>query len=165
MRSLCGCAAALLALITPRRGQIEYYLSEQNLANDTFLRSKMDAGQTVPLALLAGFPRLKALCPSGLSGTLPAPPTSRYPTVSLGTIAQTLPSHHALSTSVHESLRAACRRGVGGSGGGGATRLSERSGATPPPSELPCHPPTCIARHGALVARPARPVTSLRLLG
>jgi len=49
MRSLRGCAAALLELITPRRGQIEYYLSEQNLANDTFLRSKMDAGQPFPL--------------------------------------------------------------------------------------------------------------------
>mmetsp|Transcript_51960 Transcript_51960/g.123775 ORF Transcript_51960/g.123775 Transcript_51960/m.123775 type:complete len:230 (-) Transcript_51960:99-788(-) len=44
--------------------QVEHYLSEQNLSGDAFLRGKMDPNGTVPLSLIAGFPRLKSLCPS-----------------------------------------------------------------------------------------------------
>ncbi|KAI0032592.1 hypothetical protein K488DRAFT_49542 [Vararia minispora EC-137] len=42
-------------------GQLEYYLSPQNLAQDLFLRTKMDAKGWIPIALLASFKRVQAL--------------------------------------------------------------------------------------------------------
>ncbi len=47
--------------------QVEHYLSLSNLATDNFLRAHMQAsasGVSVPLSVLAGFPRLRALCPA-----------------------------------------------------------------------------------------------------
>jgi hypothetical protein len=58
--------------------QVEHYLSLSNLATDQFLRSHMAAsasGVSVPLSVLASFPRLRALCPledKGASGTDPS---------------------------------------------------------------------------------------------
>ena len=41
--------------------QVEYYLSEANLRNDTFLREKMDADGQWPTQLLAGFNMIKKI--------------------------------------------------------------------------------------------------------
>ncbi|KAF9068850.1 La domain-containing protein, partial [Rhodocollybia butyracea] len=42
-------------------GQLEYYLSSQNMAQDFFLRSKMDENGWLPISLLASFPRVRQL--------------------------------------------------------------------------------------------------------
>jgi hypothetical protein len=43
--------------------QLAYYFSESNLRRDRFLRSQMDgATGSVPIALIAGFPKVRALC-------------------------------------------------------------------------------------------------------
>ncbi|KDR68447.1 hypothetical protein GALMADRAFT_146404 [Galerina marginata CBS 339.88] len=44
-------------------GQLEYYLSPQNMAQDFFLRQRMDARGWIPIALLASFNRVKQLTP------------------------------------------------------------------------------------------------------
>mmetsp|Transcript_8713 Transcript_8713/g.14791 ORF Transcript_8713/g.14791 Transcript_8713/m.14791 type:complete len:658 (-) Transcript_8713:2439-4412(-) len=41
--------------------QVEYYFSKDNLKNDTFLMSKMDAQGTVAVSTILGFAKLKAL--------------------------------------------------------------------------------------------------------
>ncbi|KAI0047701.1 hypothetical protein FA95DRAFT_1196417 [Auriscalpium vulgare] len=42
-------------------GQLEYYLSTQNMATDFFLRQKMDSRGWIPIALLASFNRVQQL--------------------------------------------------------------------------------------------------------
>ncbi|PPQ73716.1 hypothetical protein CVT26_010847 [Gymnopilus dilepis] len=42
-------------------GQLEYYLSPQNMAQDFFLRQRMDARGWIPIPLLASFNRVKLL--------------------------------------------------------------------------------------------------------
>ncbi|KAA1473060.1 winged helix DNA-binding domain-containing protein, partial [Dentipellis sp. KUC8613] len=44
-------------------GQLEYYLSSQNLAQDFFLRKQMDSRGWIPIALLASFRRVRQLTP------------------------------------------------------------------------------------------------------
>lgn len=46
------------------RHQIEYYFCQDNLLRDVYLRSHMDADGWLPLRLLAGFNRVKSLCPN-----------------------------------------------------------------------------------------------------
>jgi len=43
------------------RAQMEYYFSPQNLANDSFLVSKMNDERYVPVELIASFERIKSL--------------------------------------------------------------------------------------------------------
>jgi hypothetical protein len=43
------------------RKQVEYYFSADNLRNDVFLTSQMDAQRTVPMAVILKFPKLRAL--------------------------------------------------------------------------------------------------------
>ncbi|KAF8882173.1 hypothetical protein CPB84DRAFT_1625750, partial [Gymnopilus junonius] len=40
-------------------GQLEYYLSTQNMAQDFFLRQRMDARGWIPIPLIASFNRVK----------------------------------------------------------------------------------------------------------
>lgn len=47
--------------------QIEYYFSKENLSNDTFLQSQMDAQFSVPLSIIIKFPKVKALCQDELA--------------------------------------------------------------------------------------------------
>ncbi|KAF8178429.1 hypothetical protein BJ912DRAFT_856244 [Pholiota molesta] len=42
-------------------GQLEYYLSPQNMAQDFFLRQRMDARGWIPISLIASFNRVKQL--------------------------------------------------------------------------------------------------------
>ncbi|KAF8956310.1 hypothetical protein BDZ97DRAFT_1671806 [Flammula alnicola] len=42
-------------------GQLEYYLSPQNMAQDFFLRQRMDARGWIPIPLIASFNRVKQL--------------------------------------------------------------------------------------------------------
>ncbi|KAI0251916.1 hypothetical protein BJV78DRAFT_1125512 [Lactifluus subvellereus] len=42
-------------------GQLEYYLSAQNLASDLFLRKRMDSRGWIPISLLASFNRVRQL--------------------------------------------------------------------------------------------------------
>ena len=49
--------------------QVEYYFSPENLRNDPYLTSQMDAQRTVPLAVIVKFPKLKTLM-DGDSGML-----------------------------------------------------------------------------------------------
>jgi len=44
-------------MVDAAKKQIEYYLSEENLTRDTFLRSKMDADGWVPLHVIMNFNR------------------------------------------------------------------------------------------------------------
>lgn len=48
-------------LIEAVRKQIEYYFSKENLQNDPFLTSQMDANMSVPIAVVMKFAKLKAL--------------------------------------------------------------------------------------------------------
>ena len=41
--------------------QIEYYLSRENLARDTFLLNQMNAQAYAPIELIAGFSKMKSL--------------------------------------------------------------------------------------------------------
>ena len=41
--------------------QLEYYFSRENLANDSYLVSQMDADQYVPITTVAGFNQVKRL--------------------------------------------------------------------------------------------------------
>lgn len=43
--------------------QVEYYFSVQNLCRDMFLRSKMADGGWIPVAVIAGFNRVRMLTP------------------------------------------------------------------------------------------------------
>ncbi|CAD5207136.1 unnamed protein product [Bursaphelenchus okinawaensis] len=43
------------------RNQLEYYFSRENLMNDRYLRSQMDADQYVPIKTVAGFPKVSKL--------------------------------------------------------------------------------------------------------
>ncbi|KAI9502831.1 hypothetical protein BX070DRAFT_192251, partial [Coemansia spiralis] len=43
------------------KAQIEYYFSVENLCKDIFFRTQMDPDGYVPLTLIAGFNRLKAV--------------------------------------------------------------------------------------------------------
>ena len=43
--------------------QVEYYFSVQNLCRDMFLRSKMAEGGWIPVAVIAGFNRVRMLTP------------------------------------------------------------------------------------------------------
>lgn len=43
------------------RNQIEFYFSAQNLPSDTYLLSKMDSEQFVPVSLIANFGKIKSL--------------------------------------------------------------------------------------------------------
>ena len=47
-----GVAMDRPALIEAVRKQIEYYFSKENLMNDSFLISQMDANNTVPIAVV-----------------------------------------------------------------------------------------------------------------
>jgi hypothetical protein len=66
-RKELGGSGVVAAMDSTARGavlrQVEHYLSDDNLSRDTFLRGQMDADNSVPIKLLADFPRLKALCP------------------------------------------------------------------------------------------------------
>ncbi|KAJ3732902.1 winged helix DNA-binding domain-containing protein [Lentinula guzmanii] len=42
-------------------GQLEYYLSPQNLAQDFFLRQKMDSHGWIPIPLIASFNRVRQI--------------------------------------------------------------------------------------------------------
>ncbi|KAH9057959.1 hypothetical protein EDB83DRAFT_2389247 [Lactarius deliciosus] len=42
-------------------GQLEYYLSAQNMASDLFLRQRMDSRGWIPVSLLASFNRVRQL--------------------------------------------------------------------------------------------------------
>ncbi|KAG7446791.1 winged helix DNA-binding domain-containing protein [Guyanagaster necrorhizus] len=42
-------------------GQLEYYLSMQNMAQDLFLRRQMDAQGWIPISLIASFNRVKQI--------------------------------------------------------------------------------------------------------
>ena len=42
--------------------QIDYYFSDTNLIKDEYLKSNMDEQGWVPIALIAGFPRVSYLC-------------------------------------------------------------------------------------------------------
>jgi la-related protein 1 len=42
-------------------GQLEYYLSAQNLVSDIFLRKRMDSRGWIPISLLASFNRVRQL--------------------------------------------------------------------------------------------------------
>lgn len=48
-------------VVDAAKKQIEYYLSEENLTSDIFLRSKMDADGWVPLHVIMNFNRLRPL--------------------------------------------------------------------------------------------------------
>eukprot|EP01039_Chlorochromonas_danica_P008564 gene8564-9437_t len=48
-------------LLEAVRRQIEYYFSKENLANDKYLSSQMDAQMSVPIATVMKFAKLKAL--------------------------------------------------------------------------------------------------------
>ncbi|CAD5210437.1 unnamed protein product [Bursaphelenchus xylophilus] len=43
------------------KNQLEYYFSRENLMNDRYLRSQMDADQYVPIKTVAGFPKVSKL--------------------------------------------------------------------------------------------------------
>ncbi|KAI6178460.1 HTH La-type RNA-binding domain-containing protein [Aphelenchoides besseyi] len=43
------------------RSQLEYYFSRENLMNDRYLRSQMDADQYVPIKIVANFPKVARL--------------------------------------------------------------------------------------------------------
>ena len=49
------------ALTAPRGGQVEYYFSRENLYQDAFLVSKMDAAHFVEVSVIAGFKMVKQL--------------------------------------------------------------------------------------------------------
>ena len=53
--------AAPTQLAQAVRHQIEYYLSLDNLVRDLFLRAKMDADGWIPLAIIAGFNRVRVM--------------------------------------------------------------------------------------------------------
>lgn len=42
-------------------GQVEYYFSVENLVRDAYFRRQMDGDGWIPLAVLASFPRVRAL--------------------------------------------------------------------------------------------------------
>jgi len=48
-------------LISYVKSQIEYYFSSENLQKDIFLRRKMDVDGSIPVSIIAGFNRVKAL--------------------------------------------------------------------------------------------------------
>jgi la-related protein 4 len=48
-------------LLDAVRKQIEYYFSKENLQNDVFLTSQMDAQLSVPISIVMKFAKLKAL--------------------------------------------------------------------------------------------------------
>ena len=75
---VAGSQEALLAAVAQ---QIEYYFSVQNLCKDVFLRARMDDGGWIPLEMVAGFNRVRALTPD------------------LGTIVQSLRGSHVVETS------------------------------------------------------------------
>ena len=56
-----GMPAATTQLAQAVRLQIEYYLSLDNLVRDLFLRAKMDADGWIPLAIIAGFNRVRVM--------------------------------------------------------------------------------------------------------
>ena len=73
--------------------QIEYYFSVQNLCKDMFLRARMDDGGWIPVEMIAGFNRVRALTPD------------------LGTIVQSLRGSHVVETSQVRLLEVGlCRR-------------------------------------------------------
>ena len=75
---VAGSQEALLAAVAQ---QIEYYFSVQNLCKDVFLRARMDDGGWIPLEMVAGFNRVRAL------------------TSDLGTVLQSLRGSHVVETS------------------------------------------------------------------
>ncbi|KAK9818454.1 hypothetical protein WJX74_003841 [Apatococcus lobatus] len=56
-----GMPAAPTQLAQAVRHQIEYYLSLDNLVRDLFLRAKMDSDGWIPLAIIAGFNRVRVM--------------------------------------------------------------------------------------------------------
>jgi len=54
--------------------QVEYYLSNDNLATDTFLSQMMDENGWVDLKVLVGFAKMQALCPRGAEATCVSDP-------------------------------------------------------------------------------------------
>jgi hypothetical protein len=49
------------ALLEAVKNQIEYYFSKENLLNDAFLTSQMDAQMSVPISVIMKFPKVKSL--------------------------------------------------------------------------------------------------------
>ena len=50
-----------MELLDAVRKQVEYYFSKENLQNDAYLTSQMDANMTVPLRVVLQFAKMKAL--------------------------------------------------------------------------------------------------------
>lgn len=60
-RFFVSLAVLLMHAAGPVRLQIEYYLSDENLANDKYLRENMNSDNEVSLQVILTFPRISAI--------------------------------------------------------------------------------------------------------